>query len=235
MPNFYQKFLNFWFASAPGFRLKQKRLVTKNFLALNRLMSAKRHIDYSQKWNGLRDAATALFAADGYQRTSMRALADRLGVTTSYIDTYFRDKEALLYAVLDTHLLDLLAEVERAEPIGAPPEERLTALAGAYLAWLAGAGAAGQRVLLEATRFLSPAHRADIDTRQRWLAALFADALAGGLPPAAQPRLLAPLTHGLLRLLESFAAEETIETGEAAALAVRCILHGTTTKADAKA
>lgn len=210
---------------------EQKRLVTKNFLVLNHPMSVKRHIEYPQKWNSLRDAATTLFAAEGYQRASMRALADRLGVTRGYIDSYFRDKEMLLHAVLDTHLLDLLAEVERAEPIGASPEARLTALAGAYLAWIAGAGAAGQRVLLEAARFLSPTHRADIDTRQRWLAALFADAISGVLPQALQPRLLAPLTQALLRLLESFAAEEGIATGEAAMLAVRCILYGATTMA----
>lgn len=58
-------------------------------------------------------AAAALFAEQGYERTTMAAVARAAGVTTTTIYWYVEDKEALLVAVLDHLLGETLPELER--------------------------------------------------------------------------------------------------------------------------
>jgi AcrR family transcriptional regulator len=63
-------------------------------------------------------AASALFAEAGYENTSMASVARAAGVTTTTIYWYFADKEALLVAVLDHLLREMLdgldAQADRA-------------------------------------------------------------------------------------------------------------------------
>src|SRR5687767_4836764 len=51
-------------------------------------------------------AALALADADGLEALSMRALADRLGVGTMTLYGYYRNKDALLDAVVDAAMAD---------------------------------------------------------------------------------------------------------------------------------
>ena len=63
---------------------------------------------------GQQRTALDLFAAQGYQRTSLRAIADRLGLTKAAILYHFPAKEDLLLALLEPMLSDLEASVSRA-------------------------------------------------------------------------------------------------------------------------
>ncbi|WP_158624121.1 TetR family transcriptional regulator [Micromonospora sp. HM5-17] len=58
--------------------------------------------------------ALDLFAAHGYQRTSLRAIADQLGLTKAAILYHFPSKEDLLLALIEPLLSDLEAAVARA-------------------------------------------------------------------------------------------------------------------------
>ena len=73
-------------------------------------------------------AALILFLRQGYQRTSLREIADELAFTKAALYYHYRSKEELLQAVLDPLLSDLEQLVGR----GAPPAARTTFLA-AYL------------------------------------------------------------------------------------------------------
>jgi AcrR family transcriptional regulator len=56
----------------------------------------------------LLDTAELLFAQNGYQGTSVRAIADRAGVNLGGIHYYWRSKEALCKEVLERHLVPIL-------------------------------------------------------------------------------------------------------------------------------
>jgi AcrR family transcriptional regulator len=58
-------------------------------------------------------AAEALLVENGYERFSMRRLADRCGYTTPTIYHYFRDKDGLIDALLTERAGDLLNEMRR--------------------------------------------------------------------------------------------------------------------------
>jgi len=65
----------------------------------------------------LREAATTLFAKNGYAAVSMRQIAREVGVQAGALYLYTADKQSLLFDLLDQHMQDLLqAWEERATP-----------------------------------------------------------------------------------------------------------------------
>lgn len=68
-------------------------------------------------------AATNLFTDIGYDESPMKAIAAAAGVTTNTIYWYFKDKDALLVAVLDGVLAQTLADA--AERTSEPWENQL--------------------------------------------------------------------------------------------------------------
>ena len=71
--------------------------------------STKPHQDREEKCAELISAARRLFIEDGYDATSMAALARAAGVAPNTIYWYFDDKDDVLIAVLDAVLVDALA------------------------------------------------------------------------------------------------------------------------------
>lgn len=61
------------------------------------------------------DAAVGLFARDGYERTTMRRIAEEVGLSESAVYRHFEGKEALLEAIL------AYAEEKAFAPLPAPP------------------------------------------------------------------------------------------------------------------
>ncbi len=176
----------------------------------------------------IRAGAATLFAAQGYQGASLAGLARALGVTSNGITNYYATKEVLLHAVLEAHLLALLEAIERADDETLAPLARLKALARAYLAFIAGAGANGHLLLREAARFLPAARTQDLRARERWVLALFRDALAAAAPKKRAGALIGPLTLSLLAMLNEAPrwrrAEGTLRAEDYADLAVRAAL-----------
>ncbi len=74
----------------------------------------------------LREAATALFAKNGYAAVSMRQIAREVGVQAGALYLYTADKQTLLFDLLDQHMQDLLqAWEERATPHSVTPMDKL--------------------------------------------------------------------------------------------------------------
>ena len=71
--------------------------------------STKPHQDREEKRAEVISAARRLFVEDGYDATSMAALARSAGVAPNTIYWYFGDKDDVLIAVLDAVLADALA------------------------------------------------------------------------------------------------------------------------------
>lgn len=70
----------------------------------------KRKQSRDEKRDEIVDAARQLFVDDGYDATSMSRIAQSAGVAPNTIYWYFRDKDAVLLAVLDAVLADSAAE-----------------------------------------------------------------------------------------------------------------------------
>src|SRR6056297_3337236 len=74
----------------------------------------------------VREAALRLFAQYGYAAVSMRQIAREVGVQAGALYTYTPDKQALLFDLMQAHMLELL-DAFTAEPKPADPLERLQA------------------------------------------------------------------------------------------------------------
>ncbi|WP_411887024.1 TetR/AcrR family transcriptional regulator [Hydrocarboniphaga effusa] len=77
--------------------------------------------DSNEKRAEILDAARKLFMEVGYDATSMAAIATSAGVSANTIYWYFKDKDELLIAVLDTELeqgLTALRPGAAADPLG---------------------------------------------------------------------------------------------------------------------
>jgi AcrR family transcriptional regulator len=61
-------------------------------------------------------AAKELFLEQGYDSTTIRRIADRVGISAPALYLYFKDKEALMLALCDQtfgHLIEAIAEIEK--------------------------------------------------------------------------------------------------------------------------
>ncbi|MBU4276993.1 MAG: TetR/AcrR family transcriptional regulator [Proteobacteria bacterium] len=78
-----------------------------------------------QRQRQLYDAAARLFASQGYHATSLRELAEALGLNKSSLYHYFDSKQELLYQLLDDYISEALAEIQSLCSDGQDPEEKL--------------------------------------------------------------------------------------------------------------
>ena len=77
-------------------------------------------------------AARHLFVSEGYERVSMRKIAERIDYSPTTIYLYFTNKAELLDSVCEETQLRLLSEVERLVDDGLDPLGALKACAEAY-------------------------------------------------------------------------------------------------------
>ena len=78
-------------------------------------------------------AAKALFLEEGVRATTMRRLADRVGVSAPALYLYFKDKDAILIELCDRIFSRLLARIEEIEREPLPACQRLRRMGEAYI------------------------------------------------------------------------------------------------------
>lgn len=85
-----------------------------------------------QRRKELFDVAARMFAKKGYTNTSIRDIAEALGIQKSSLYHYFENKEHLLYQMLDAYMTEALAEIQEllARPLS--PVQRLKGVLGLY-------------------------------------------------------------------------------------------------------
>jgi AcrR family transcriptional regulator len=71
------------------------------------------------------EVALELFAAQGLQQTSLRQIADRLGLTKPALYYHFASRDELVRSLVQPLLDDMDAMLERAERAGVAPRELL--------------------------------------------------------------------------------------------------------------
>jgi len=89
--------------------------------------------DGARTEEAIREAAVALIAARGFEATTLREIADKVGVQPGTIYRYFPSKAQLLVALLVEHLEYLLASWATAQPRTDDPVERLRAFVAFHI------------------------------------------------------------------------------------------------------
>ena len=101
-----------------------------------RLRQAIRHRQDQEKQElrqAILTAAGELFLEQGYERFSLRKVAERIGYSPTTIYLYFRDKDDLLFTVVDEGFVRFGQQLAAAAASTEDPWERLIALGRAYV------------------------------------------------------------------------------------------------------
>jgi AcrR family transcriptional regulator len=91
-------------------------------------MARTRSENYEDIQLGILANAARLFATQGYERSSIGELADACRLSRGALYHYFESKEAILFAMLETHVRGMLKRLQAALAIAESPLEQLAAL-----------------------------------------------------------------------------------------------------------
>jgi AcrR family transcriptional regulator len=160
--------------------------------------------DHEEKRQAILATAATFFAENGFDRSSMNQLATACGVSKALIYHYYDSKDALLFDIVQTHLLDLLKAI-RAVDVTGDPEDALRRLARAILAAYRGADAQHE-VQAVAMETLPDVQRRILSGLQKEMVGLVADVLKRATPDLYEgsPATLTPVTMSFFGMLNWF-------------------------------
>jgi len=147
----------------------------------------------------IRDAATRLFAEQGYASTSIADIAAACRVSKALPYHYYRDKEHLLQDIAVSYVERLQQIVDEVAAEQLPPPAHLRRLIARFMTEYEHS-AARHRVLVQDVKYLSRAHRVQVVARERDVVAAFADAIEP-LAPGAGDGWVKPLAMILFGMI----------------------------------
>ena len=165
-------------------------------------MARTRAADFEEKQRVILDHAAQVFADQGMEKASMSQIATVAQVSKALLYHYYPSKDALIFAIITTHLEGLDAAIEAADDPALPPQERLRKLVGAVLENYRGADNQ-HKVQLNATSALSEEQKAEITAIERRIVRRFStvlDQVNPGLNTKERP-LLMPVTMSLFGMM----------------------------------
>ncbi|MBR9842191.1 MAG: TetR/AcrR family transcriptional regulator [Rhodobacteraceae bacterium] len=145
------------------------------------------------------DAAARLFRARGFARSTVRELADAVGILSGSLFHHFKSKDEILFAVMEEVIIDMDASLaERLQAVEGS-EARIRALIHNQLEFTHGPRADATAVLVHEWNALSPEGQAALLERrrryfERWHE-VFLQAREEGLVHV-EPTVLQQLLHG---------------------------------------
>ncbi|HRK42038.1 MAG TPA: TetR/AcrR family transcriptional regulator [Gemmobacter sp.] len=165
-------------------------------------MARTRAQDFEEKQRSILDCAAEVFAVQGMEKASMSQIAAHAQVSKALLYHYYPSKDALIFAIITTHLEGLEAAIQAADDPTLPPQQRLRALVGAVLENYRGADNE-HKVQLNAASALSEAQKAEIMALERDIVKHFAvvlDLINPDLKNKDRP-LLTPVTMSLFGMM----------------------------------
>lgn len=139
-------------------------------------MARTRADDFEVKQNAILKSAAAVIAELGMEKASMSQVASHVGVSKALLYHYYPSKDALIFDIIKTHLLELHAGVEAADDRSLSASERLRKLIWAVLDNYRGADDE-HKVQLNAGSALNDEQKAEIRSIERRIVSHFCDAL----------------------------------------------------------
>jgi AcrR family transcriptional regulator len=140
-------------------------------------MARTRADDFEQKQNAILKSAAAVIAELGMEKASMAQVASHVGVSKALLYHYYPSKDALIFDIIKTHLLELDHAVTKADDKAIPADPRLRQLIWAVLDTYRDADDE-HKVQLNASSALNDAQKAEIRTIERRIVTHFCDTLA---------------------------------------------------------
>ena len=162
-------------------------------------MARTRAEDFEDKRRAILVAAAAVLAEQGAARASMARIAERAEISKALLYHYYPGREALIYAIIETHLRELDAAVAGADDPSARPDARLRALVHAVLDAYRDADDA-HKVQLDGTPRLPAAERTAILEIERRIVRRFAGVIRLIAPELEADRLM-PVTMSLFGMM----------------------------------
>jgi AcrR family transcriptional regulator len=139
-------------------------------------MARTRSENYDDIQRGILNAACALFAQQGYMRSSIADLADACQLSRGALYHYFDSKEAILFSILDAHVRQMIADVEEAMGRRSQNVDRFRAAIRAIVE-LNACSPNEQRVILNDLSFLNESEQMAIKALERQLVGTISDLL----------------------------------------------------------
>jgi len=164
-------------------------------------MARTRATDFADKQRVILTSAAAVFAEAGMDKASMAQIAAQAQVSKALLYHYYPGKDALIFAIIRTHLLELDTAIETADRPGLEGRERLRALIHAVLEAYRDADNE-HKVQLGCTQGLAEDQRAEIHAIERRIVRRFARVLKEINPALDDDKaLLMPVTMSLFGIL----------------------------------
>lgn len=139
-------------------------------------MARTRSENYDGIHLGILTNAAALFSAQGYMRSSIADLAEACKLSRGALYHYFDSKEAILFAILDAHIREMITHVETAVSTGGPTLTQFQNVIRAIVEVNA-KSPHEQRVLIHDLSFLNPDEQQMIKSLERQLVDIVTDLL----------------------------------------------------------
>lgn len=192
-------------------------------------MARPRAQDYEEKQTFILSEAAKLFARYGFAGSSINMIAEACGMSKALLYHYYPDKESILFAVLQHHLIQLVTAVQSAEAKAKTPEERVFAIANALLNSYKNADAEHQ-VQISSLKLLPAEQQSVIVKMERQLVSQLSNALADCLPHLKASSMLKPLTMSMFGMLNWhylwFREGKGITRSDFAKMATSIVLNG---------
>ena len=136
-------------------------------------MARTRSDNYENIQAGILSKAAELFAAQGYERSSISDLVEVCGLSRGALYHYFDSKEAILYSMLHTHVAGMLDRLREVDAKGGAPLDRLASLVETIVS-INAASQCEQAILLNDLGSLSADEQAEIKGLQQQIVVLLA-------------------------------------------------------------
>ncbi|MGA0614909.1 TetR/AcrR family transcriptional regulator [Paracoccus sp. KR1-242] len=165
-------------------------------------MARTRAVDFDEKRRGILDSAAAVFAEQGMEKASMAQIAAHGQVSKALLYHYYPSKGELIFAIIITHLEELIEAIESADDPTLESQARLRKLVGTVLESYRGADNQ-HKVQLNATSALTDEQKAEILAIEKRIVRHFAQLLREINPSLDTPErpLLTPVTMSLFGMM----------------------------------
>lgn len=165
-------------------------------------MARTRANDFEEKQHNLLLVAASVFANQGMEKASMSQIASEAGVSKSLLYHYYPSKDALIFAIIHTHLEALELALRQADEPGLEPEKKLEKLVLTALDSYRGADDQ-HKVQLNAGPALSEDQKREITGVERRIVKHFSMVIRDIQPELDRPErpLLMPVTMSLFGMM----------------------------------
>ena len=184
---------------------------------------------YIEQRTSILVTAARLFAQNGFHNASMSQLAADCGMSKALLYHYYRDKEQILFDIVDTYMDRLLALVQEGAALELPPKEKLAEVIKRFMAEYEHSQDQ-HMVVVQDLKFMRKDAFEHVVEKERKVVAAFADVIAEVEPSFIKKKLSKPVTMVLFGMINwTFTwlrANGTLTYADMADLVTDIFLHG---------